>query len=208
MKLKEKEKLSRYTVLVIIMVSIFSIMIGKLFSLQVVKGSQYKETATNRSIREISDQAPRGDILDRNGEVLATSVQSYTLVYNETDESDKHFFQTMHKVFEILDKNGENQQDDFELKINPFKFEFRSDDPKTRRNLEIKFKRDRGLNEDIESEIKKKDENISEDELIKQVNDRLLKISPEETYKLLLKQYQISNKYHQGHYKDAQLFRI
>lgn len=195
MKLKEKEKLSRYTVLIIIIVSIFSIMIGKLFSLQVVKGSQYKETATDRSIREISDQAPRGNILDRNGEVLATSVQSYTLVYNETDESNKHFFQTMHKVFEILDKNGENQQDDFELKINPFKFEFRSDDPKTRRNLEIKFKRDRGLNEDIESEIKKKNEDISEDELTKQVNDRLIKISPEETYKLLLKQYQISNKY-------------
>ncbi len=116
-------------------------------------------------------------------------------MYNQTDTNDKKFFTTMDKVFKILDANGESQQDDFELKINPFKFEFRSDDPETRKNLEIKFKRDRGLNEPIEKKIKTKNKDISDDELKKQVNDQLLKISPKKTYELLLKKYSINSSY-------------
>lgn len=195
MKLQEKKKISRFTALIIVMTVIFSVIAGKLFSLQIVQGAQYKEKAVNRSIRQIADPAPRGNILDKNGNILARSEQSYTLVYNQTDTNDKKFFTTMDKVFKILDANGESQQDDFELKINPFKFEFRSDDPETRKNLEIKFKRDRGLNEPIEKKIKTKNKDISDDELKKQVNDQLLKISPKKTYELLLKKYSINSSY-------------
>ncbi|WP_039653855.1 penicillin-binding transpeptidase domain-containing protein [Clostridium tyrobutyricum] len=195
MKLQEKKKISRFTALIIVMIVIFSVIAGKLFSLQIVQGAQYKEKAVNRSIRQIADPAPRGNILDKNGNILARSEQSYTLVYNQTDTNDKKFFTTMDKVFKILDANGESQQDDFELKINPFKFEFRSDDPETRKNLEIKFKRDRGLNEPIEKKIKTKNKDISDDELKKQVNDQLLKISPKKTYELLLKKYSINSSY-------------
>ena len=94
-----------------------------------------------------------------------------------------------------MDESGENQQDDFELKINPFKFEFRSDDEETRKALEIKFKRDRGLNEPIDKSIKSKNKNISDDELRSLVNKELLKISPEDTFKKLVKQYNISSAY-------------
>lgn len=191
----EKKRISRYTVLIVVMIGILSIIGAKLFSLQVVHGTQYRQIANDKSIRQVADQAPRGNILDKNGKILATSTQGYTLVYNETDDSDKYFFQTMSKVFNILDENGESQQDDFDLKINPFRFEFKSDDAKTRRNLEIKFKRDRGLNEAIESKIKKQNKNISDDELTKLVNEKLIKITPYQTYNLLLKQYKISSKY-------------
>lgn len=196
MRLKKgKKRMSRYTALIVIMAIIFGCIGVQLFLLQIVKGDDYKEQANNKSIKEISDPAPRGNILDKNGAVLATSKQSYTLVYNQTDESDKYFFKTMDKVFKILDANGETQQDDFELKINPFKFEFRSDDANTRRALEIKFKRDRGLNTDIEKKIKANNKNISDDDLTKQVNDELMKISPQDTFNKLLKQYKISSAY-------------
>ncbi|PRR85754.1 Penicillin-binding protein 2B [Clostridium luticellarii] len=192
---KRYSDITRYTALITIMLIIFFTIAGRLFFLQVVKGQEYKEQSNNKSIREIPDIAPRGKILDVKGNVLAASTQGYMLVYNQTDESDKVFFTTMSKVFKILDESGESQQDDFELKINPFKFEFRSDDEETRKALEIKFKRDRGLNEPIEKSIKSRNKNISEDELKSMVNKELLKISPEDTFKKLVKQYKISSAY-------------
>lgn len=194
--IKKKEfNITRYTMLITIMLIIFSTIAGRLFFLQVVEGQEYKERSNNKSIRQIPNAAPRGKILDVKGSVLATSTQGYMLVYNQTDDSDKVFFTTMSEVFKILDESDENQQDDFELKINPFKFEFRSDDEETRKALEIKFKRDRGLNEPIDKSIKSKNKNISDDELRSLVNKELLKISPEDTFKKLVKQYNISSAY-------------
>ncbi|WP_049759123.1 penicillin-binding transpeptidase domain-containing protein [Clostridium kluyveri] len=194
-KKKKLFKNTRYTAITVIMLLIFSTMAGRLFFLQVVQGKQYMEQSNNRAIREIPEAAPRGDILDCKGNKLATSAQGYVLVYNQTDESDKTFFSTMDKVFKILDENGQNQQDDFELKVNPFQFQFRSDDENTRNSLEIKFKRDRGLNEAIQKKIKSKNEDISDDNLKTQVNKELLKISAEDTFKALLKEYKIPNGY-------------
>ena len=195
MREKRYSNVTRYTALVVIMLVVFAVIIGRLFFLQVVKGQDYKEQSNNKSIREIPDIAPRGKILDNKGRILATSSQGYMLVYNQADESDKVFFPTMSRVFKILDDSGESQQDDFELKINPFRFEFKSDDEKTRTNLEIKFKRDRGLNEPIEKKIKSENKNISDDELKSMVNKELLKISPKDTFKKLVKQYNISTAY-------------
>ncbi|WP_368490583.1 penicillin-binding transpeptidase domain-containing protein [Clostridium sp. BJN0013] len=195
MKEKKHFKVTRYTTIIIIMLLIFTTMAARLFFLQVVQGKEYKEQSNNKSIREIPETAPRGDILDCNGNKLAKSRLGYMLVYNQTDESDKTFFSTMDKVFKILDENGENQQDDFELKINPFKFEFRSEDENARNTLEIRFKRDSGLNDSIEKKIKSKNEDISEDDLESQVNKELLKISAEDTFKELLKKYKIPSGY-------------
>ncbi|MFL0195771.1 penicillin-binding transpeptidase domain-containing protein [Clostridium sp. WILCCON 0269] len=195
MKKKKHPNITRYTTIIIIMLILFVTMAMRLFFLQVVQGKEYKEQSNNRSIREIPDVAPRGDILDSKGNKLATSTLGYMLVYNQTDESDKTFFSTMDEVFKVLDQSGESQQDDFELKINPFEFQFRSDDENTRKNLEIRFKRDRGLNDTIEKKIKSKNKNISQDDLDSQVNKELLKISAEDTFKALLKQYKIPSGY-------------
>lgn len=195
MKGDKKREFTRYTALIVIMCLIFTAITSQLFVLQVVKGEEYKEKANNRSIREIPDAAPRGNILDRNGAVLAKSEQSYILVYNQTDESDKTFFDTMDKVFKILDENGETKQDDFELKIDPFSFVFRSNDPQTQRMLEIRFKRDRGLNEELEKNLSKDKKNkLTKEEQDKIVDEELLKITPEETFKKLIKQYKIDDK--------------
>lgn len=191
MKGNKKIEFTRYTALIVIMIIIFTAIASKLFSLQVLKAEEYKEKANNRSIREIPDPAPRGNILDKNGTLLASNTQSYVLVYNQTDDSDKTFFDTMDKVFKILDESGEAQQDDFELKINPFRFEFRSDDAKTKRLLELRFKKDRGLDAEIQKKLfsNKKDKLTEEDQ--NKIDEELLKITPEDTFKKLVKQYKI-----------------
>ena len=45
----------------------------RLWYVQVLSGDKYRNQANDNRIREIRVQAPRGDILDRNGKVLVAS---------------------------------------------------------------------------------------------------------------------------------------
>lgn len=191
-KKKKEKKFSRYTALMVAAIMIFSLITSKLIYLQVVKAEDYKELTSNKSIRSVSINAPRGNIIDTNGNVLAESTQGYTLVFTETDESKKEFFSTMIKVFKILDENGKTQNDDFELKVNPFRFEFSTDNANTRKNLELRFKKDRGLDDKVRKELfpdKEKDE-LSDEEKA-EIDKKLLEVTPEETFNYLLDLYGI-----------------
>lgn len=176
----KKIKINRYSSLFIIACIIFSALIIRLAYIQIVKTDEYKEKADKNSYTEIPDEAPRGLIYDKNGNVLATNNISYTLTYTETDESKKSFIETANKVFSILDSSGEKQIDDFALKTNPYRFEFNTDDAATKKWAELRFKKDRGMDERVVNGEKKK-----------LTDEELLAITPEETFKYLLEFYGI-----------------
>ena len=158
MKLK-KLKISRYTILNIIMLSIFGLIIIRLIYLQIYKYADYKERADVGSTRFISGNAPRGKIYDSEGNILATNNQTYTLTYIKTKEAEENFYETMDNLFTILSDNGEVVQDDLLLKIDAngkFYYDFKTDDSKIRKSVEKRFKRDRGLNDLIQKELFKK----------------------------------------------------
>jgi penicillin-binding protein 2 len=60
----------RVAVLSGIALALFSVIFFRLWYLQVLSGDRYLEEAQNNRVREIQVQAPRGEILDRHGEVL------------------------------------------------------------------------------------------------------------------------------------------
>lgn len=191
-KPKKKKKISRYTVFNIIMLIIFTIIMSKLLYLQVYKYDDYKERADISSTRFISEKAPRGKIYDSQGNVLATNIQAHNITYTKPNEEKENFFETMDKVFKILSENGEKFQDDLMLKLDnsgEFYFDFKTDDPETKKIVEIRFKRDRGLNESIERKLYKNKESDFTDDEIDKVNSELLKLSPEETFYELVKLY-------------------
>lgn len=190
--IKKKKEFNRYTALLLVMLIVFSAIVSRLAVLQVVKAEEYKEKANTKAITEIQEYAPRGEILDNSGEVFAKSVQSYNLTFAETEDSVKYFYDTMDSVFKILDDHKETQKDDFELKVNPFRFEFKAENEDDKRSLEIRFKRDRGLNEKIQRELfpNKKDKLTDDEE--EEVNEKLLELTPEETFNALVAQYDVT----------------
>lgn len=191
-KPKKKKKISRYTVLNIIMLALFTMIMAKLLYIQVYKHEDYKEKADISSTRFISEKAPRGKIYDSEGNVLATNIQTYTLTYTKPNDEKENFYETMDKVFKILSENGEKFQDDLMLKIDSsgkFYFDFKTDDADTKKIVEVRFKRDRGLNEAIEKKLFKDKESDYTDEEIAKVDSELLKLSPEETFYELVKVY-------------------
>ena len=60
----------RVAVLSGVALAMFSIIFFRLWYLQVLSGDRYLEEAQNNRVREIQVQAPRGEILDRHGDVL------------------------------------------------------------------------------------------------------------------------------------------
>ncbi|MDP4143864.1 MAG: penicillin-binding transpeptidase domain-containing protein [Bacillota bacterium] len=191
----KKPAITRYSFLYIVTILVILSLLAKLVVLQVVDAQEYKANASTKSHKLVSEPAPRGIIVDKGGTELATNVLSYMLIFTETEESDAKIFETMPTVFKILDENGEGQRDDFELKINPYRFEFNSSNPTELRNLELRFKKDRGLDEEIIHRLyKNKTFNELNNEQKKKVDEELLKITPEETYKKLLHKYDIIGK--------------
>ncbi|QAA30677.1 penicillin-binding transpeptidase domain-containing protein [Clostridium manihotivorum] len=191
---KEKRKfLNRFNALLIIMLFVFICIISRLIYLQVFKYDDYTEKANTRSRRVISEKAARGKIFDSAGNILATNKTIYKLTFTTTDESSAKFYDTMRKVFKILDDRGDEQQDSFKLKIDkdgkPY-FDFTGDSDDTRKNQEISFKRSRNLNDVVKKTIpalKDKSDLTFDEE--NQINEKLLKISAEDTFNYLLKYY-------------------
>ena len=58
----------------------FGALIFRLFSIQIVDGEEYQYKATQQQLREIEISAGRGDIYDRNGNVIAKSATAWTVV--------------------------------------------------------------------------------------------------------------------------------
>lgn len=63
-------------------IALFAILFFRLWNLQVVSGDEYLAEAKNNRTREFKVIAPRGDILDRNGEVLVDNRTSLALQLN------------------------------------------------------------------------------------------------------------------------------
>lgn len=191
---KKKKKFNRFTGLIVVMALIFSMLINQMFQLQIISGDEYAERANTEFIRNITKAAPRGEIVDKNGVVLATSVQSYSLIYVDTKDSRKVIYTTMDKVIELLKTSGQEVSDAFSLKIDPYRFEFNSQDASYIRTNELRWKKDRGINDFIFNEVLSKETGKSRiSELNEAESDRLddliLAFTPEETYYYLMKHY-------------------
>ncbi len=193
-KPNKKKKGSTYTVFYVIMAVIFSVIIGKLLYLQVYKHQDYKEKADTGSTRFISEKAPRGIIYDSDGNVLATNKQNYVLTYMQTDEADKAFYSSMSKIFNILKENNEKFLDDLLLKINSsgkFYYNFKTSDTEAQKLVELRFKKDRGLNDLVQNTLYKDHKGDFTDEQLNAINDALLSISIDDTFYYLVDNYNL-----------------
>src|SRR6266540_2970012 len=75
----------RVAVLSGIALVMFSIIFFRLWYLQVLSGDKYLKQAENNQIREINVQAPRGEILDRKGNVLVDNRTALALQLQPTE---------------------------------------------------------------------------------------------------------------------------
>lgn len=103
---------SRIKTLAGIATALLAILLGRLWLLQGAWGSDYKKLAEENRIRNISIDAPRGEILDRNGKPLVKNRLAVTLTLSPRHAKDKKLLRRLSKLLNMslneIDKQVNN----------------------------------------------------------------------------------------------------
>ena len=123
--LKKLEKYDRFTIIIVILAIMMAVLTLKLMHLTLIKGNYYRDIAKNNRLREVKIPAPRGNIYDRNGELLATTKNVYVAnLYKDQikqmklDDSNDALL----NLSRILEKDGSMNTEDFPIALNAFTY--------------------------------------------------------------------------------------
>lgn len=112
--LSSRIKVERWRVYVLygLVFLLFTYYVAKLFDLQIVQGETYLAQAEENRISEISVQTQRGNILDRNGYVLARNIPSYNITITPAylpgdDGSIQQVYRELSEIIGVPVSNGE-----------------------------------------------------------------------------------------------------
>lgn len=112
-KLNNKgEKNIRYNILIIFIYSVAAILIIQLFNLQIIQGKKFLEQSSSKLTRETIQKASRGNILDSNGNVLATTKNKYSLEIYKSKINNETLNNTILEAIKVLEKNQDNYKKD------------------------------------------------------------------------------------------------
>ncbi len=127
-RLKEKGrqflKIDRYAILAVVFIAMSAILIHRLYLLQVVNGEDYRNNFTIQTTRTRTIKSTRGNIYDRNGNVLASNELSYTLTIQDSGTYDNQRLKNLslnaeaYKISQILTENGDSLSNDFKVIVN------------------------------------------------------------------------------------------
>ena len=113
---------SRVFILMIAIIIMTSILIQRIFSLQIVNGSTYLEDFKLKIKKERTIASARGNIYDYKGNLLAFNELAYSVTIQDVYESGKtknsDLNQTIYKLIHMIEKNGDKLINDFKIIIN------------------------------------------------------------------------------------------
>ena len=121
-KISDKNIRLRYNILNVVIYIVGIVLLLQLFNLQIVHGSEYRETSNTRLTREAVLKAARGDITDSSGVKLVTTKTGFSLELYKTKIDDKELNNMILKMVEILEENKDEVVDNLPIEINPYKF--------------------------------------------------------------------------------------
>ena len=127
-KISDKNIRLRYNILNVVIYIVGIVLLLQLFNLQIVHGSEYRETSNTRLTREAVLKAARGDITDSSGVKLVTTKTGFSLELYKTKIDDKELNNMILKMAEILEENKDEVIDNFPIDINPYKFTMESEE--------------------------------------------------------------------------------
>lgn len=121
-----KEKLialikSRVFVMMVFVGILGAILIYRVFSLQIVHGEEYMDSFETRIKKERTIEGVRGNIYDRNGNLLAYNELAHSVIIEDVYESgimkNHNLNDTIFKTINIVEKNGDKLVSDFKINL-------------------------------------------------------------------------------------------
>ncbi|MCR4745961.1 MAG: penicillin-binding protein [Lachnospiraceae bacterium] len=112
---------SRIFVLTMIIMLLFAAITYRLFVLQIINGESYLDNFTLKIERNKTIASTRGTIYDRNGNVLASDKLAYSVTIEDNYDTDDNYNMklndTIYKLINIVEKNGDKLNNDFDIII-------------------------------------------------------------------------------------------
>ncbi len=104
-----------------------AILVIRLFVLTVFQHDRWSDEAAALSTKSITTSAPRGNIYDRNGTVLATNKQVFNVRMYSSNMDDQELNDVAFRTIRLLKKNGDHYEDEFPIKMKDGTFYFTYD---------------------------------------------------------------------------------
>lgn len=125
--MRERKGLSRYRVYIGFICLITAVIVGRLFYMQIIKGSDYLVQAEQRQMRSVSIAAPRGEILDRYGRPLVANKVGYAIQIQKTNLTDAEFNAILLRLDALIREHGGEVTDTLPISAPPYTFTFLED---------------------------------------------------------------------------------
>ncbi len=167
----------RYNIIIVITYIVGFVLLVQLFNLQIINGSQYRETSNTRLTRESTVKAARGNITDSSGNKLVTTKTGFSLELYKTKIDNDVFNNAIYNLIVLLENNKDKYNDNLPITVNPYAFTAK--DEETQKS----WKKEYGIDENATAEeafnfLKKKYDIKQED--------------PEKARKIMAVRYEIS----------------
>lgn len=117
-------KKSRLWVFALVLIGVYSILLSRMFHLQVIMGEQYQNDYTYSIVKERTLNSSRGNIYDRNGELLAYNELAYTITiedngsYDSTKNKNVQLNAMIAEIITEIEKNGDQITNNFKISYN------------------------------------------------------------------------------------------
>ena len=104
-------KIGRSAACILLVLAVFVVYELRLVQWQLVEGDKYEQLSLSSRTDTIEIEAARGEILDRDGTVLAGNRSSYNIVYDALDMDYDRRNATIIQVIDLLEERGETWRD-------------------------------------------------------------------------------------------------
>lgn len=131
---------SRFFVLIIVFIVLFAILIQKLFILQIINGEDYLNNFTLTIKKETTLKSARGNIYDKDGNLLAYNELAYSVTIEDNYESgstkNEEMNHTILRTVHLIEDCGDKVLNNFNIVLNEYgKYEYTVSDTKLLRFL-------------------------------------------------------------------------
>lgn len=109
----------RVIILTVLFIALGGAMIYRVFDLQIVNGEDYLNDFRLKTTKVRSLASTRGNIYDRNGNLLAYNELAYNVTIEDVYESGRNknanLNDTIYRLIQMIEKNGDSSINDFNI---------------------------------------------------------------------------------------------
>ncbi|MDY0234683.1 MAG: penicillin-binding transpeptidase domain-containing protein [Gudongella sp.] len=124
MNLKDK-LFNRYSIIIYVLFALAFVLVFRLATLTIAQGEYYRDLSDNKRIKEVYTTAPRGEIRDRYGRLLAGNIPTFTvqLLKDELNIKDREQRnENLLHLIRLLEEDGVSYNNSYPLELSVIKY--------------------------------------------------------------------------------------